>query len=57
MTGSNHIWDKKEIFTVSTSTAMIQPRFPAGTPGAGRLPRADEAGVPVAVVNAMGASS
>jgi len=56
MTGGNHIWDKKEIFPYfEEHPRLIRPaNFPAGTPGRGVYLARTKAGVPVAVVNAMG---
>jgi 2',3'-cyclic-nucleotide 2'-phosphodiesterase len=56
MTGGNHIWDKKEIFPYfDEHPRLIRPaNFPAGTPGRGVYLARTKAGVPVAVVNAMG---
>jgi metallophosphoesterase (TIGR00282 family) len=56
MTGGNHTWDKKEILPYfAEQPRLLRPaNFPAGTPGRGVFIARTAAGVPVAVINAMG---
>lgn len=56
MTGGNHTWDKKEILPYfAEQPRLLRPvNMPAGTPGRGTFIARTAAGVPVAVINAMG---
>ena len=56
MTGGNHIFDKKEILPYfGEQPRLIRPaNFPAGAVGRGAYLARTRAGVPVAVINAMG---
>ena len=57
ITGGNHSWDKKEIFSyIAEQPRLLRPaNFPSpGTPGRGRVVVSARNGVRVAVINAMG---
>ncbi len=54
MTGGNHSWDKKEIFTLFDSYPLVRPiNYPDGSPGSGVI-ELEVAGSRVAVVSVMG---
>jgi 2',3'-cyclic-nucleotide 2'-phosphodiesterase len=56
VTSGNHIWDKREIYDyLDTERPVLRPlNYPDGAPGRGWTVHQTDAGVEVAIINAMG---
>ena len=56
LTGGNHIWDKKEVFTFISQAKIARPyNFPKGVPGKGfHLINRPELGLKIGLINVLG---